>query len=98
MTTPGTRELYVYYRVDPARVDAALDAVRRWQMSLAASHVGLSARVLTKHGLSGDAPTFMEIYTAPAGISADLQASIEQSALALGDHLQGSRHVEGFIA
>jgi hypothetical protein len=97
MTTAGNRELYVYYRVDPTAAAEALDVIRDWQLALVSAHAGLSARVLRKEGRPGEAPTFMEIYRCASGVSIELQASIERSATALGDRVQGSRHVEVFI-
>ena len=89
-----SRELYVYYRVDAAECDAALERVRRWQRDLAASEAGLSVRVLVKERRADEAATFMEIYASTTGISTDLQERIRRTAASL--RLRGERHVEVF--
>ena len=94
----SSRELYVYYRVDPSMVDAARHAIVTLQRTLVEAHPRLSARLLTKDALDSAEPVWMEIYSAPGGVSLSLQAAIEEAAEAVVHLLRGGRHVEVFVA
>jgi hypothetical protein len=95
---PPSRELYVYYHVDPDKVDPARRAIRALQRSLVAAHPGLTARFLQKQTVAGVAPVWMEIYTAPGGVNPDLETAIVTAAEAVMHLLRGGRHLEFFLA
>lgn len=94
------RELYLYYRVDPAAALQAGDEVRALQVELCERMPGLVARWLlraeTTEAASLTHQTWMEIYTHPAGLSDDAMAVI----LSRGDEvvrsIAGPRHPEVF--
>ncbi|MDB5820204.1 MAG: hypothetical protein JWQ11_3844 [Rhizobacter sp.] len=94
----SARELYVYYRVDSTQVDPTRRAIEALQRALIDAHPGLSARLLQKEPVADEAPTWMEIYTAPGGVSPPLAAAIEEAAMAVAHLLRGARHVEVFLA
>ena len=97
------RELFIYYRVDPAHARTLREAVTGWQARLRADHPGLIARLLvradeTPQGME----TWMETYAtaaadAAAGIDDRLAARIarEGGQLCTG-RIVGDRHVEAF--
>src|SRR5258706_14207333 len=102
------RELFIYYRIQPARAAAALAAVQAVQRSLCDRHPRLAARLLRRSDEPGDNPndtpndqqTWMETYSFPdaAGVSFALQAEIEaQTADALMPFVLGARHIEIFV-
>ena len=95
------RELYVYYRVDPAHLTAAHRAVEAMHGHLRRTHPGLVARLLTRVD-GGQAPqTWMETYalaSSAVGVGADLEAVIETQAAGWSHLLASPRHVEAFIA
>ena len=104
-----TRELYIYWRVNPAEVQAAVAAAAHMQAALRHRHPGLQARLLLRNesdakGLA--AATVMEIYTCPhaGGIANAVQADIENSAEVLARYVSpradgpGRRHTEVFEA
>jgi hypothetical protein len=99
------RELFIYYRVDPAHACALREAIHRWQATLSAECPGLIARLLvradeTPHGME----TWMETYamdarTSAQGIDDALAARIAREAGALcRGRTAGDRHVEAFRA
>ncbi|HEY2188385.1 MAG TPA: DUF4936 family protein [Caldimonas sp.] len=95
------RELFVWYRVDERRADAARAAVESMQRSLAREILGLQARLLVRR--DADRQTWMETYarvqsslTGHDGIDADAEAMIAAAALPLGGFIEGDRHVEAF--
>jgi hypothetical protein len=107
------RELFIYYRLTAGAPTAAVAAaVATFQTTLRAAHPGLRTRVLRRPVTpQQDGQTWMETYAfddgagaagatgvvATAGISAALQAEIEQLAVsALSTWLAGPRHVEVF--
>jgi len=99
----GSRsELYVYYRVAQADVQAALQMVLAFQQRLREQHPGLHARVLRRPGVRSDGVTLMETYAfddgIKTGIDSGLQARIEQAAAALTPLLNGPRQTEAFDA
>jgi hypothetical protein len=96
------RELFVWYRVDERRADAARAAVTAMQGALVAACAGLQVRLLVRRGGSG-VQTWMETYSRsasfpddPSGIDATIEAAIEAAARALQGVIDGERHVEAF--
>lgn len=93
------RELFVWYRVAPARVAAARAAVLAMQQALMAEHPGLAARLLVRRDDPEALQTWMETYactgSAP-GVDGVLEHSIRDRALSLTPVLDGPRHVEAF--
>ena len=97
------RELYVYYRVRAAESAAAEAEVRGLQTELRAATPGLQTRLLRRPGEQDGRQTWMEIYSMESavdvgGVSARLEATIEASAAERLTHIDGSRHVEVFVA
>jgi hypothetical protein len=91
-----SRQLFIYWRVEPDRLPQALAAVRQAQGGLMAAWPGLTARVLERCDPAQQA-TVMEIYAAPGGIDADGEQRIADAlAGALAGIALGSRHVEAF--
>jgi hypothetical protein len=104
-----TRELYIYWRVSPAEVQAAVAAAAHMQRALRQRHPGLQARLLLRneaHTKLQAAPTLMEIYACQqaGGIDPSLQADIENAAAVLARYVSpasdgpGRRHTEVFEA
>jgi hypothetical protein len=90
------RQLFVYWRVPHASVDAALAAVHAAQARLRDDWPGLDARVYQRSDLAPEA-TVMETYETPGGIDAAGQARIDaRLAQALAALPVGTRHVEAF--
>lgn len=90
------RQLFVYWRVPHASVDAALAAVHAAQARLRADWPELEARVYQRSDPAPEA-TVMETYETPAGIDTAGQARIEaRLAEALAALPAGARHVEAF--
>ena len=98
------RELYVYYRIEPAQVERA---ARQWAAlrdELAAAWPRLHVRLLRRD----DAPsavtqTWMEIYDFDAGARAEgvdreVEEDIERRAARLLTAIAGQRHREAFVA
>jgi hypothetical protein len=97
------RELFVWYRVDASRADAARSAVDAMQRSLAATLPGLQARLLVRRDTGSQ--TWMETYARPhraederGGIDAATEAAIAAAALSFRELIDGDRHVEAFEA
>jgi hypothetical protein len=95
------RELFVWYRVDERRADAARAAVESMQRSLARAFPGLQARLLVRH--DSDRQTWMETYALlqPStgggdGIDAATETAIIAAALPLASLIEGDRHLETF--
>lgn len=97
---PGRRQLFIYWRVAPADLDVALQALRDWQVTLTAEHPTLRCRLYQRHDGSRDTATVMEGYAdAPPGIDDALRQHIEHAGNAvLQRWLRGPRHVEVFDA
>jgi len=90
------RELYAYWNAP--RTAAVQDELSAAMAELTQRHAGLHARLLRRaDDGGGESVTWMEIYTAPGGIGAALQAEID---LALAPQLTrlgaGPRHAEVF--
>lgn len=93
------RELFVYWKLDRARLDTAAAATAAMQAVLLQAHPELRARVYCRSDTRGDVATLMETYasTAAAGVGAALQTVIEVAAAQhLVDWCAGPRHVEAF--
>jgi Domain of unknown function (DUF4936) len=97
------RELYIYYRVDPANAAAAQAAVTGLQSQLRKRHPALTARLLHRPETTDGRQTWMETYSTDAlldaaGVGAALQAAIEAGAAAYAHLIDGTRHTEVFFA
>ena len=95
------RELFVYYRVDPAAAAAARDAVAAMQARLRARHPGLLARLLARADDGATTQTWMETYALPSsrdGVDRRIEVAIETEAAAWAALRSGPRHVEAFSA
>ena len=97
------RELYVYYRVRAAESAVAEAEVLGLQAELRAQTPGLRARLLKRPDEQDGHQTWMEIYSMESavdvdGVSARLQAAIAARAAERLTHIDGSRHVEVFLA
>jgi hypothetical protein len=99
----GVRELFVWYRVDERRADAARAAVEAVQRSIADAIPGLQARLLVRR--DANQQTWMETYARVQssaieddGIDAATEAAIAAAALPLSGLIEGDRHVEAFDA
>jgi quinol monooxygenase YgiN len=95
---PGRRQLFIYWRVASAELDAALRALRAWQATLRAEHPALQYQLYQRHDGSKDEATVMETYfDAAPGIDDALHRYIEHTGNAvLQRWLRGPRHVEVF--
>lgn len=98
-------ELYVYYRLDPARAEAARVQVETAQAGLRREIVGLQTALLQRAdapagaGAGGPDPapaTWMEIYRRPGGLDAPACAAIEAALRELPQARIGARVVERF--
>jgi Domain of unknown function (DUF4936) len=97
------RELFIYYRLEPANQDAAHAAVLAFQQRLRAQHPGLRTRLLRRPDRTDGPETWMETYAAdpvldPSGITPETQAHIEHHAKVIEPFIQGARQVEVFVA
>jgi len=95
-----SRELYVYYRVAQADVQAAQQTVRAFQERLRELHPGLVARLLQRSEERAEGVTLMEVYAFDDGqrrvIDPGLRLHIEEAAAALTPLLSSPRHNEAF--
>ncbi len=97
--TPGGQRLYVYYRVPSAALAGTVADVHAMQSQLRATHPGLLTELLRRPPQAGADVTLMEVYAAPGGVDAGLQAAINAAAAGLqGAAGQAPRHVEVFEA
>ena len=97
------RELFIYYRADPAQREFVASAVADFQARLRARYPWLVTRLLRRPELTDGLETWMETYSADRslrinGVSAEVQADIEQHALVIAPCLGSPRHVEVFVA
>ena len=90
------RALYVYYRIDAARLVDAAAAVRSFQAALRQTHPHLQAALLRRPGEQDGQVTLMETYAMPGGIDAALQSTIDSAAATLVPWQRGGRHTEVF--
>ncbi|MCH2240413.1 MAG: DUF4936 family protein [Aquabacterium sp.] len=99
---PPPVELYIYYRVQACDAAALREAVRAAQRGLMDNHPGLQARLLVRCPAPGaasadpDEATWMETYTHPGGMPAELHERIERALRALPG-MPAARHVEAFV-
>lgn len=93
------RELYVYYRVRPEHASLARGVALKMQATLRARHAGLQARLLHRPHAADAVQTWMETYACtPGGVDDTLQRHIATAAEVLAPWIDGTRHVEVFIA
>ncbi|MDO9003421.1 MAG: DUF4936 family protein [Aquabacterium sp.] len=90
------KALFIYYKVDPAHAPAFENAVRQMQTALRRSHEDLTARLWIRADAKAPAPTWMETYEHPEGVSVLLATLIELAAQDLPAGQIGDRHVEMF--
>ncbi len=92
--------LYVYYRVDPARIDAARQTLAVAQAALQADWPGLTAEVMQRaeHSDAAAPPTWMEVYRHPDGLSDACLADLRQRLSDLPSGRLAQRHEELFTA
>lgn len=93
---PAGRALFVYYRVEPGRLAATVDAVRAMQQRLRRDHPGLQTGLWRRPPVAGQLVTLMETYAAADGVDDALAAAIEAAARTLPAGRLGERHVEVF--
>lgn len=92
------QELYVYYKVEPERIDAARAAFAQLCAALSEQLPGLQSRLLGRPAEPGEVQTWMEVHVRAANgrqLPNDWPARVE--ALAHARHT-GPRHVELFTA
>ncbi|MGY0194906.1 DUF4936 family protein [Leptothrix sp. BB-4] len=90
--------LYVYYRVDPQQLDAARSSLRATQAALQADWPGLRAECLQRADrVDGEAPTWMEVYRHPDGLSPACLADLRQRLSDLPIGRLAGRHEERFV-
>ena len=90
------RALYIYYRIDAARLADAVSAVQTVQARLREAHPELQAALLRRPSEQDGQITLMETYAMAGGIDAALQARIEEAARVLAPWQCGGRHTEIF--
>jgi Domain of unknown function (DUF4936) len=91
------RALFIYWKIDPDALPAALERVREAQAALRARWPGLETALWQRAEPDGAQATVMETYAAPDGIDDDARARIESAlAAALAGQPAGTRHVEAF--
>lgn len=92
------RELFIYWRLEPGDVPAAVQALQAWQASLAEEWPGLVARLYRRaDDTSSGHATLMETYAREGGIAPGLQADVVASGLQqVSRWCRGPRQVEVF--
>lgn len=91
------RWLFIYYRVASVDAVAAGPAVQHLQSRLRQRWPGLQAQWFRRPEEKDGMQTWMEIYARPGGITAEVQAHIEDEARSLAHWCRGPRHVEVFV-
>jgi hypothetical protein len=81
-------EIYVYYKVDEANLDAALLAFEQASAALS----GPRPRLLRRQESDAGTQTWMEIH-----YGADPLAAAQQLSEAMTPYISGARHVERFL-
>jgi hypothetical protein len=100
----GRRQLFVYWRVAPADLPSALEALREWQAGLVDNHPALRCGLYRRSDGAEAQATVMESYALESagphdGIDDTLHAYIVESGRnVLQRWLSGARHVEVFDA
>jgi len=91
-------ELYVYYKFEPAEVEAILAAFAALRAALQLQLPGLQSRLLKRPARPQAQQTWMEVHTWPRGVEPppDWQALIECLAQPMTLLLTGQRHCELF--
>ena len=98
----GRRLLFVYWRVAPADLPSALEALREWQAGLVEIHPALRCGLYRRSDGAEAQATVMESYALESagphdGIDDTLHAYIDESGRSvLKRWLRGARHVEMF--
>ncbi len=92
-------ELYVYYGVDPSRVESARAALLTAQAELCRDWPGLQARLLQRADAAqpGQPLTWMETYHHPDGLSHGCLAALQDVLTALPPGRITDRHEERFV-
>jgi hypothetical protein len=98
VSKPSGRQLFVYWKVDAPSADAALAAAATMQAALKTQHPQLQTGLFRRAEEGQTRATLMEVYAAPGGVGAELQAAIETAASSLTLYQSGARHVEAFEA
>ncbi|MCY7314600.1 MAG: DUF4936 family protein [Rubrivivax sp.] len=93
------RALFVYWHVEPGRLDEATAVTQTWQQALCRQHPTLQASLYRRTDADPGRRTLMESYSAPGGIDEALMHTISaQGEAATAAWRQGARHVEVFEA
>lgn len=99
--SPAVHELYVYYKVEPAQLDAARAAFERLRAALTLQWPDLHSRLLMRPAAAGAVQTWMEIHFWPEGrcfAPSDWIEQLESHAAQFAGPGAGGRHIEVFIA
>lgn len=96
------RELFIYYRSQPAHAAAVQARVLEFQAALCRAHPGLVARLLRRPEERNGLLTWMETYAIEPMVTScrlddDLQRQIERHATCLQGLIDGERHTEVFL-
>lgn len=97
---PAMRELFIYFRAAAGDEAQAARQIHAMQGALRERWPGLRTRCLRRPEAQGGLHTWMEVYASaePAGVTADIEASIAESAgTRLAPLIVGERHVEAFV-
>ena len=98
------QELYVYYKVEPLRIDAAHAAFERLRAAVALRWPGLQGRLLMRPAAAGQTQTWMEVYVwhadhpdvPNAPVDWPMQVEHLAATLAAASESSSQRHVEVF--
>lgn len=90
------RELYVYYRIGRDDSAASRRQVQQLFDQLRQQHPGLQTRLLRRPPQAAGPETWMEVYTHPQGVSAQLHAAIDAASRHAPQARLGERHAEVF--
>jgi uncharacterized protein with von Willebrand factor type A (vWA) domain len=91
-------QVFVYYRVQAADVEAVIAAVAALQARLRTQMPGLTCGLSRRAEHHAEQATLMETYAHAYGVGPDRQRAIEHLAgEALGAWIVGERHVEVFV-
>lgn len=96
------RELFIYYRSQPAHAATVQARVHEFQAALCRAHPGLVARLLRRPEERNGQLTWMETYAietmaSPCRLDDELQRQIEVHARCLHGLIDGARHTEVFL-
>jgi hypothetical protein len=95
------RELFIYWKLDAARLPAAAATTARLQAGLCQAQPGLVARLHRRADVKDGVATLMESYAHPDGVGSELQAAIEAAMASAEADVSpawriGPRHTEAF--